>query len=397
MKIMIVTQAGGAMYGLLYRVLLRRLPAETAHAAGFRLIRVAAAVPGAAWLLRRWLAPRDPVLRVRALGLDLPGPLGLAAGFDKDARGADALGALGFAFVETGTVTAQPQPGNPRPRMFRLPADRAIVNRMGFNNAGAAAVAARLRARRDRRERRAASGHGGRPGRGAIPVGVNIGKTKAVPASHAAGDYAASARLVAGVADYIVVNVSSPNTPGLRDLQAVPSLRPLLAAVRDALGEGATGTHRRVPLLVKIAPDLADDDIDAIADLALDLGLDGIIATNTTVSRGGLASDPAEVMAAGAGGLSGPPLAPRALEVLRRLRARTGDRLVLVAAGGIETADDAWERITAGATLVQAYTGFVYGGPLWPRRIHAGLARRARDAGLASIAEARGTAVARPP
>jgi len=400
MKIMVVTQAGGAMYGLLYRVLLRHLPAETAHAAGFRLIRAVAAVPGAAWLLRRWLAPRDPVLRVRALGLDLPGPLGLAAGFDKDARGADALGALGFAFVEAGTVTAQPQPGNPRPRMFRLPADRAIVNRMGFNNAGAAAAAARLRARRDRRERRerrAAGGHGGRPGRAAIPVGVNIGKTKAVPASQAAGDYAASARLVAGVADYVVVNVSSPNTPGLRDLQAVSSLRPLLTAVRDALGEGATGTHRRVPLLVKIAPDLADDAIDAIADLALDLGLDGIIATNTTISRGGLASGPADVTAAGAGGLSGPPLAPRSLEVLRRLHARTGDRLVLVAAGGIETADDAWERITAGATLVQAYTGFVYGGPLWPRRIHAGLARRARDAGLASIAEARGTAVAPHP
>jgi len=386
-----------------YRVLLRRLPAETAHAAGFWLIRAAGAVPGAAWLLRRWLAPRDPVLRVRALGLDLPGPLGLAAGFDKDARGADALGALGFAFVEVGTVTARAQPGNPRPRMFRLPADRAVVNRMGFNNAGAAAAAEQLRRRRARRGRSEASDrHGwwgslGRGGGRPVVVGVNIGKTKAAPPGEAIADYVASARLVAGVADYVVVNVSSPNTPGLRDLQAVSSLRPLLAAVRAALDDVARGTAaepgstRRVPLLVKIAPDLADSDIDAIADLATELGLDGIIATNTTIARPGLTSDPAQVAAAGPGGLSGAPLRPRALEVLRRLHARAGDRLVLIAAGGIETADDAWERIAAGATLVQGYTGFIYGGPRWPRRVQDGLARRARAAGLASISEARGT------
>jgi dihydroorotate dehydrogenase len=395
------------MYELVYRVLLRRLPAETAHAAGFWLIRAAGTLPGVTWLLRRWLAPRDPVLRVRALGLDLPGPLGLAGGFDKDARGADALGALGFAFIEVGTVTAQAQPGNPRPRMFRLPADRAVVNRMGFNNAGAAAAAAHLRrrqARWDRRDRR---------GRHPVVVGVNIGKTKAAPPDAAIADYVASARLVAGVADYVVVNVSSPNTPGLRDLQSVSSLRPLLAAVREALDAaapkapgtpgrtepggatrkepGTAARGNRVPLLVKIAPDLADSDIDAIADLAVELGLDGIIATNTTIARPGLTSDPAQVGAAGAGGLSGAPLRPRALEVLRRLHARAGDRLVLVAAGGIETADDAWERIAAGATLVQAYTGFVYGGPGWPRRVQDGLARRARAAGLTSISEVRGT------
>ena len=441
------------MYELVYRVLLRRLPAETAHAAGFWLIRAAGTLPGVAWLLRRWLAPRDPVLRVRALGLDLPGPLGLAAGFDKDARGADALGALGFAFVEVGTVTARAQPGNPRPRMFRLPADRAVVNRMGFNNAGAAAAAAHLRRRQARWARRAWRG------RHPVVVGVNIGKTKAAPPDAAIADYVASARLVAGVADYVVVNVSSPNTPGLRDLQAVSSLRPLLAAVQEALDAAAReepgtaareepgtareepgtaareepgtaareepgtaareepgtaareepGTAReepgtaarkapgtaargnRVPLLVKIAPDLADSDIDAIADLAVELGLDGIIATNTTIARPGLTSDPAQVGAAGAGGLSGAPLRPRALEVLRRLHARAGDRLVLVAAGGIETADDAWERIAAGATLVQAYTGFIYGGPRWPRRVQDGLARRARAAGLTSISQVRGT------
>jgi dihydroorotate dehydrogenase len=357
------------MYGLLYRVALRRLPAEGSHRAGFWAIRAAAGVPGGARALRRWLGPRDPVLRVRALGLEFPGPVGLAAGFDKDARGVAGLGALGFGFVEIGTVTARAQPGNARPRMFRLTADRALVNRMGFNNEGAAAAAGRL----------------GRA-RGVI-VGVNIGKTRAAPEEGAAADYAASARAVAGVADYVVVNVSSPNTPGLRDLQAVGRLRPVLVAVREALDDAA---ERRVPLLVKIAPDLADADVDAVADLALELGLDGIVATNTTVSRDGLASPPDEVAAAGAGGLSGAPLRGRALEVLRRLHARAGGRLVLIAVGGIETPDDAWERLRAGATLVQGYTGFIYGGPLWPRRMHDGLARRARAAGLASIGEAAG-------
>jgi dihydroorotate dehydrogenase len=358
------------MYRLLYRVVLRRVPAEAAHRLAFGLIRVfgrVARVPGAARLLRRWLGPRDPVLRVRALGLEFPGPLGLAAGFDKDARGTRGLAALGFGFVEVGTVTARAQPGNPRPRMFRLTADRALVNRMGFNNEGAAAAAAALRRSRAR---------GSLAGGGGPVVGVNIGKTKAVPDAEAAADYAASARAVAAVADYVVVNVSSPNTPGLRDLQAAERLRPVLTAVRSALDESSPG--RRVPLLVKIAPDLADADVDAVADLALELGLDGVIATNTTISRDGLASPPAEVAAAGAGGLSGPPLRDRSLAVLRRLRDRAGDRLVLVAAGGIETPDDAWERLRAGATLVQAYTGFVYGGPLWPRQMHAGLAERMR-------------------
>jgi dihydroorotate dehydrogenase len=358
------------MYRLLYQVVLRRVPAEAAHRAAFALIRVfgwVARVPGAAWLLRRWLGPRDQVLRVRALGLEFPGPLGLAAGFDKDARGTRGLAALGFGFVEVGTVTARAQPGNPKPRMFRLAADRALVNRMGFNNAGAAAAAAALGHSRGR-----SHGRSGSPG-GPV-VGVNIGKTRAAPDDEAAADYAASARAVAAVAGYVVVNVSSPNTPGLRDLQAADRLKPVLVAVRAALD--AASPSRRVPLLVKIAPDLADADVDAVADLALELGLDGIIATNTTVSRDGLASPAAEVAAAGAGGLSGPPLRGRSLEVLARLHARAGNRLVLIGAGGIETPQDAWDRLRAGATLVQAYTGFVYGGPLWPRRMHAGLALR---------------------
>jgi dihydroorotate dehydrogenase len=364
------------VYRAVYTVLLRHLPPETAHAVGFWLIRAAARVPGAAWLGGRFLAPRDPVLRTRALGLDFPGPLGLAAGFDKDGRGAAALAALGFGFVEVGTVTARPQPGNPKPRMFRFPAERALVNRMGFNNSGAAALAARLRAAR---------GSGGGFGGGSRPViGVNIGKTKAVPEEDAVADYETSARLVADVADYVVVNVSSPNTPGLRDLQAVSRLRPLLTAVRAALDEASP--RRRVPLLVKIAPDLADADIDAIAGVALDLGLDGIIATNTTISREGL-RDSAAVADAGPGGMSGAPLRGRALEVLRLLRARAGDRLVLISVGGIETADDAWERLDAGATLVQAYTAFIYEGPLWPHRVQADLARRFRETAGSALAE----------
>jgi dihydroorotate dehydrogenase len=350
-------------YRLLFAHVLARLDAETAHRIAMAALRALAAIPGAAALVRAALAPRGAdaaALRVRTLGLDLPGPLGLAAGFDKDARAPDALGALGFAFVEVGTVTARPQPGNPRPRLARLPADRALVNRMGFNNDGADAVAARLR-----------RGHGRR-----TVVGVNLGRTKAVPEERAVEDYVASAERLAPVADYLVVNVSSPNTPGLRALQETAALRGLLTAV-GAAADRAAGRH--VPLLVKIAPDLADPDVDAIADLALELGLDGIVATNTTVARGALRSDPETVAAAGPGGLSGPPLAGRALTVLRRLRARVGDRVALVAAGGIETAHDAHERLEAGATLVQAYTGFVYGGPLWPARMHRALAALLRN------------------
>ncbi|HMJ36616.1 MAG TPA: quinone-dependent dihydroorotate dehydrogenase [Baekduia sp.] len=343
---------------MLFDRVLRRVDAETAHGWGTAALRLGLGTPLVRRAVRRVLAPRDPALRVRALGLDLPSPLGLAAGFDKDAAHVDALTALGFGFVEVGTVTALPQPGNARPRMVRLPADRALVNRMGFNNAGAEAAAARLSAPRDR----------------TTIVGVNIGKTKRAP--DAAADYRASAARLAPLADYLVINVSSPNTPGLRDLQAVDALRGLIATVR----EGMEQAQRTVPLLVKIAPDLADDDVDAIADLALATGLDGLVATNTTISRDGLRTDPAQVAAAGAGGLSGAPLADRSLAVLRRLRERVGDDLVLVSVGGVETPEDAWARLQAGATLVQAYTGFVYNGPLWPARMQRGLARLAREA-----------------
>jgi dihydroorotate dehydrogenase len=356
------------MYRLLFTLVIKRIPAETVHRLTMRSLRLVVAVPGLTRLLRGLLGPKDPALAVNALGLRFPGPVGLAAGFDKDAEVYEALSAFGFGFVEVGTVTARPQPGNPGPRLFRLPADRAIVNRLGFNNHGAEAAARGLRNRA-----------------GNVIVGVNIGKTKVVPEEDAIGDYVDSTERLAGLADYLVVNVSSPNTPGLRNLQAVEHLRPLLTAVREAADRVSP---RRVPLLVKIAPDLADADIDAVADLALELGLDGIIATNTTIGREGLTSDPGLV--GQSGGLSGAPLKQRSLEVLRRLRGRVGGELVLISVGGIETADDAWQRIRAGATLVQGYTGLIYGGPLWPYGLHRGLRGHLREGGYATIADATG-------
>ena len=359
------------MYRFVYWLVLSRLPVEGTHRVSFALLRALTAVPGVRALMSRMFAPRDSALRVRVFGRDLPGPLGLAAGFDKNAAGIGPLLALGFGFVEIGTVTAEAQPGNPKPRMFRLTRDRALINRLGFNNRGAAAAAARLTHRPDPNS----------------TIGVNIGKTKRVSEADAIADFVHSATTLAPLADYMVVNVSSPNTPGLRDLQAVEKLRPLLSAVRIACDTASP--MRRVPLLVKIAPDLADGDIDAVADLALELGLDGIIATNTTISRANLATPHAEAI--GAGGLSGAPLKQRSLDVLRRIRARTGSKLVLIAVGGIETGEDAWARIRAGATLVQAYTGFIYGGPAWPRRVQRDLAELVRGAGFQSLQQAIGT------
>jgi len=346
------------------RPLLYLLPAEIAHRLVARLLRLVQAVPGGCWLLRALLgAPGG--LAVTTLGLTFPSPIGLAAGFDKDAEMYPALLCAGFGFVEIGTVTGEGQPGNPKPRLFRLVKDQALINRMGFNNGGASEVADRL-ARRGRR-----------PGE---VVGVNIGKTKLVPAEDAASDYEKSARLLGPFADYLVVNVSSPNTPGLRDLQAVSALGPILSAVRAALDRAVP--ERRVPLLVKIAPDLGDEDIDAVADLALELGLDGIVATNTTISRAGLASTQAEVERCGAGGLSGRPVKARSLDILRRLYARVGRRLSLVSVGGIESVDDVWQRLEAGARLVQVYSAFVYAGPSLPGRLSKELGERLTREGL---------------
>ncbi|WP_065570798.1 quinone-dependent dihydroorotate dehydrogenase [Microbacterium oleivorans] len=339
------------MYRLLFDLVLRRLDPETAHHLGMAVIRLAAVPPLSA--IARGLTRPSPELRTEALGLVFDSPFGIAAGFDKNAVGALGLHALGFGHIEVGTVTAIAQDGNPRPRLFRLPADRALINRMGFNNEGAAVVAERL-ARMRRRRRR--------------PVlGVNIGKSRVVDVADATSDYVASTRLVAPVADYLVVNVSSPNTPGLRGLQAVETLRPLLTAVKDAAGD--------TPLLVKIAPDLSDDEIDGIATMAVDAGLSGIVATNTTIARTGLTTDADQVDAMGAGGLSGAPLRERSLEVLRRVRAAVPAEFCVIAAGGVETADDVRERLAAGADLVQGYSAFVYRGPFWGRQINRGLVR----------------------
>ncbi len=340
-----------------------RVPPERIHTWVFALLRVATGLAVSRRLLGRWLTPSDPVLEITVFGVTFPGPLGLAAGFDKNGSGINAWGPLGFGYAEVGTVTAQAQPGNPAPRLFRLAEDRALLNRMGFNNHGAGELAIRLTRSQS-----------------TVPIGVNIGKTKVTPPEHAVDDYAESARLCGPLADFVVVNVSSPNTPGLRDLQAVASLRPILAAVR---------AETTKPVLVKIAPDLSDDDVDEIADLAVELGLAGIVATNTTISRQGLLTP--GVAELGAGGVSGPPVAARSLEVLRRLHKRVGGQLVLISVGGIETADDAWERIIAGASLVQGYTGFIYGGGLWAKHIHDGVAARLKAGGFASLADAVGS------
>lgn len=322
---------------------------EIAHERAFAAIR--AGRLGSRLVFRTPHAPRT------VMGIEFPHAFGLAAGFDKNAKAVPGLLALGFGHVEIGTVTARPQPGNPTPRLFRLIEDRAVINRMGFNNEGAAQVASRLhRLRKTKAGQRAI-------------IGVNIGKTKVVEPEHAVSDYVESARLLTPFADYLVVNVSSPNTPGLRDLQAVDELRPLLAAVKQVADACPSG---RVPLVVKIAPDLANEDVDAVADLVLELGLDGISATNTTISRPeSLVTDRQVIDAAGAGGLSGPILAERSTEVLTRLRARVGQQVAIISVGGVTTADDVRARLAAGADLVQGYTGFIYGGPAWPSRLAA--------------------------
>lgn len=350
-------------YSLLFNGVFRGMDPERAHELAFSLIERAGRMPVLRDIVQGAVAPylgqrAGGPGSVRLFGRVVPAPFGLAGGFDKNARAVRGLTMLGFGFIEIGTVTAHPQPGNEKPRMWRELDVRGVRNRMGFNNEGAAAAADRLRALR-----RTAAGR-------AIVVGANIGKTKATPPEGAAADYATSARLLAPWADYLVVNVSSPNTPGLRDLQATESLRPILQAVRTAADEANatvfTGGGRRVPLLVKIAPDLAGEDIDAVADLVLELGLDGVVAVNTTIGHD-----------RGPGGLSGPPLLGRGLEVVARLRKRLGTGPVIIGVGGITRADDVRAYLRAGADLTQGYTSFVYEGPLWASRINRALTRSA--------------------
>lgn len=353
----------------LARPLLFRLPAEPVHHLTSGLLAHGLASPAVRAFVRARCHVDDAALRVRRWGLEFPNPVGLAAGFDKAGTAFNALGALGFGHVEIGTITALPQPGNPRPRLFRLPADRALLNRMGFNNPGASAVAERL-------------------GRGPIePVlGINLGKSKITPLERATEDYLESLERLERFADYVVINVSSPNTPGLRELQDARPLRALLAALTRRAGELAheRGAAPR-PVLVKIAPDLSDAQIDQAVEIALAEGAAGIVATNTTTARAGLRTPPAVLERLGEGGISGAPLRARSTAVVARVFRRTEGRLPIIGVGGIFDADDAWQRIRAGASLVQLYTGFVYGGPGVARRINRGLLQRLRRAGARSL------------
>ena len=343
---------GAAMYHLL-RPFIFRLDAEAAHGATIAALGL---------LPKRDLSTFAPSLAIDVAGLRFPSPVGLAAGFDKDARVADAMLSRGFGFVEVGTLTPLAQSGNPRPRLFRLAEDRAVINRMGFNNGGQAAALERLAKR---------------PRRGI--VGVNIGANKDSPDRIA--DYAKGVAAMAPVADYLTVNISSPNTPGLRDLQGGGELVELLAAIAAARPAGGP------PLALKVAPDLGQGDAERIVRAAIDGGVDALIVANTTVSRPVLSSR----FAGEPGGLSGAPLKPLALAALRAFRAASGSSIPLIAAGGIASADDAWERITAGASLVQLYSALVYEGPGLARRIADGLAARLERSGLSSIAEAVGS------
>ena len=345
-------------YPTFFKLAFSRMDAEKAHHLGFSMIRLVDKC-GLGAVLRRLTRPSTPV---RAMGLTFPSAFGLAAGFDKHGEGTTALTNLGFGHIEVGTVTGQAQDGNPQPRLFRLVEDKAIINRMGFNNEGAAAIAPRLARTREVLNRRA----GIRP-----IIGVNIGKTKVVELENAVDDYRLSARTLAPYADYMVVNVSSPNTPGLRMLQDIEALRPLLAAVREEAD--AAVTDRRVPLAVKIAPDLADEDVRDVARLAQDVGLDAVIATNTTIKREPLSTPTNEVVALGAGGLSGQPLRERSIEVLEILREALPEEIAIISVGGVTTGEDVIERIEAGADLVQGYTAFLYEGPFWVHRINRAL------------------------
>ena len=333
-------------YQFIFKNFFARLDPEQAHHLVMFVIRFS----GAIGLTR--LAKIRPTGRgaVQAFGLHFDAPFGLAAGFDKNAVAVKALGELGFSHVEIGTVTAIAQSGNDKPRLFRLIEDRALINRMGFNNHGAQTVAARLAKLRAR--------HGSK-----LPIiGVNIGKSRVVEVEDAVEDYRASARLLAEHADYLAVNVSSPNTPGLRSLQSVEALRPILVAVQ--------AESKSRPVLVKIAPDLADEDVLAVADLAIELGLAGVIATNTTLSRSGLKTPADRVAEIGAGGLSGAPLKARAIQVLALLASRLPKSIAIISVGGVETGIEAAERIASGATLVQGYSGYIYEGPFWARKIN---------------------------
>ena len=364
---------------MLYRSLLRpilfRLPADTAHELALHSLPL---------LLRSQLA-RDFVARrfesrpfgeLRRFGLRFSNPVGLAAGFDKNGIALSALAALGFGHIEAGTVTYQPQPGNPQPRMFRLPLDQALINRAGFNNNGAEAFVARVAKHRP-----------------ACVLGVSIGKSKVAPLEAAVSDYLNCFETVYSVADYIAVNVSSPNTPGLRELQKAEQLQELLGALQTRNQELAQARKHKslIPLLIKIAPDLQQADLEMVVDVAGRANVAGIIATNTTIDRAGLKTPGERVRACGQGGLSGAPLRSRSTQMIANLYRLTRGSITLIGVGGIFTAADAWEKICAGASLVQIYTGFIYQGPSVAKEINEGLAEILQRTGFESVDDAVGS------
>jgi dihydroorotate dehydrogenase len=344
----------GKIYKRLIRPILFLLPAETAH----RLTFIVLKMPGVHYLLKAIYHFSDRRLQRELFGLTFPNPIGLAAGFDKNAEAYRPLSAVGFGFIEIGTVTPLPQPGNPQPRLFRLKADQAIINRMGFNNEGIEAVVRRLR-NRDKN----------------IIIGGNIGKNKITPNELAVRDYLQCFEKLFEYVDYFVVNVSSPNTPDLRELQ---DKKPLLKLLSELQTANATKTNPK-PILLKIAPDLSNAQLDDIIDIVRQTGIAGIIATNTTISRKNLKTPPEEIEKIGAGGLSGKPLKNRSTEVIRYLHQKSGGQIPIIGVGGIHSVADALEKLDAGASLIQLYTGFVYEGPVLIRQIKKALLQKSAE------------------
>jgi dihydroorotate dehydrogenase len=336
------------MYAFL-RYFLFLFDPEKIHHFTARSIRMLLAVPGMKALWKKWFVVEDPALETEVFGLKFKNPVGLGAGFDKNATMYNDLAYCGFGFIEIGTVTPVEQPGNPQPRLFRLPADKGIINRMGFNNDGAVAAAERLKTRKTD-----------------ILIGGNIGKNKVTPNEDALSDYLISFRALYPVVDYFVVNVSSPNTPNLRDLQ---EKEPLTALLSELMIENNKQVKAK-PVLLKIAPDLTDGQLDDIIEIVQTTKIHGVISTNTTISRAGLATDPAKVESIGIGGLSGVPVKNRSTEVIRYLAEKSGKSFPIIGIGGIHSAEDALEKIAAGADLIQLYTGFIYEGPALVKRIN---------------------------
>lgn len=365
-----------SFYDSIIRPILFRMPTETAHELGINALKIGLSSE----LLQKSFAAKfacDEFGELERFGLKFKNPFGVAAGFDKNAVVANQLCALGFGFIEVGTVTFEPQPGNPKPRLFRLPQDKALINRAGFNNDGTPAVIERLKKSRPQN----------------CVLGVNIGKNKDVPNEAATENYLASFDLAHEVADYIAVNVSSPNTPNLRELQKSDALEELLSALQKRNAELNIRNKKNLPLLVKIAPDLSGAEIESITDICLGLNLSGIIATNTTVSREKLKTEKSEIESIGQGGLSGKPLTKRSTQVISRIFKYSKGKLPIIGVGGIFTAEDAFEKVAAGACLVQAYTGFIYQGFTFARDVNFGLSRILKEKGFQSIDEAIGSEI----